>query len=58
MRLVTKNNPFEGTHAIGFIPFIDLDPNDLSTIYTTLMFVINESKRHGVEPVLTFGRPL
>ena len=52
MRLITKDNVFEGRHGIEFLPFIDLDHNDLSTIFTTLMFVINECKKQNVEPVL------
>ena len=58
MRLLTKRNGFPGIHDIEFLPFIDLDPNNLSTIFTTLMFVIDECKKQGVEPVLTFDLPL
>ena len=41
MRLLTKCNQFVGKYNIEFLPFDDLDPNDMSTIYTTLVFIVN-----------------
>ena len=33
MRLIIKGNVFVGRHGIEFLPFIDLNPNDISTIF-------------------------
>ena len=58
MRQITKEKKIDNKHDIEFLPFVDMDPNNLSTIYTTLMFVINECKKHEIEPVITFDQPL
>lgn len=52
----------KGTHpgkaSIHFLPMLDLDPNDMSCIYSTLHFVAEQNQRQGTEPVLTFDQPL
>ena len=52
----------KGTHpgkaSIHFLPMLDLDPNDVSCIYSTLHFVAEQNQRQGTEPVLTFDQPL
>ena len=58
MRQITKESKVDGKHQVEFLPFVDMDPNNLSTVYTTLMFVIDECKNHGIEPVVTFDQPL
>ena len=47
MRLLTKNNAIVGKYKIDFLPFIDLDPSDESTILTTLNFEIEYAKKLG-----------
>ncbi|EDO31725.1 predicted protein [Nematostella vectensis] len=37
---------------------IDLNPSDMSCIYSTLKFVCDHAKRYGFAPVLTFDQPL
>ena len=37
---------------------IDKDPNDLSCIYSTLMFTTNQAKTHNCQPVITFDHPM
>ena len=58
MRQITKETKVDGKHQVEFLPFVDMDPNNLSTVYTTLMFVIDECKNNGIEPVVTFDQPL
>ena len=44
--------------TIKFLPIIDMDPSDLTCIYSTLKFVCAQAKRLGVTPILTFDQPL
>ena len=39
MRQITINVDVDGVHQVEFAPFIDLDPNNMSTVLTALMFV-------------------
>ncbi|KAL8575021.1 hypothetical protein ACOMHN_063553 [Nucella lapillus] len=51
-----------GTHPgksnIYFLPMIDMNPSDMTCIYSTLLFVSKEARRHDSEPVITFDQPL
>ena len=58
MRLLTKDNTIIGKYKIDFLPFIDLDPTDESTIFTTLNFAIEDAKKLGQCPIITFDQPL
>lgn len=59
MRIITKGNPLPSEkHIIEFLPFVDMDPNNLSTIHTTLMFVIDQCKIQKTSPVISFNQPL
>ena len=58
MRQITINVDVDGVHQVEFVPFVDLDPNNMSTVFTTLMFVSDQSKKHKIEPVATFDQPL
>ena len=44
--------------TIKFLPMIDMDPSDLTCIYSMLKFVCAQAKRLGVAPILTFDQPL
>ena len=45
--------------SIDFLPIIGLDPNDETSIYSTLQFVIREAARLGIPtPCITFDQPL
>lgn len=47
-----------GKVSIMFLPIIDMNPSDSTCIYSTLMFVSDHARRHGVTPILTFDQPL
>jgi len=47
-----------GKAAIMFLPMIDMNSSDSTCIYSTLMFVSEHARRHGVTPVITFDQPL
>ena len=37
---------------------IDMNPNDVSCIYSTLKYIQGHAFRHGVTPIITFDQPL
>lgn len=47
-----------GTSSSRLLPMIDMDPGDLTCIYSTLCFVSDHAKRYDVTPVVTFDQPL
>ncbi|KAL5019525.1 hypothetical protein ScPMuIL_002417 [Solemya velum] len=47
-----------GKASVHFLPMIDLDPTDMSCIYSTVHCVATESQRHRTVPILTFDQPL
>ena len=49
---------FPGRSSIKFLPMIDLNPSDLSCIYSTLYFLSAEAKKYQTTPVVTFDQPL
>jgi len=57
MQLVNRGE-HPGRSSVFFLPMIDLNPNDMSCIYSTLRFVCVEARRHRIKPVLTFDQPL
>ena len=50
--------PFPGKSSVAFLPMIDMDPSDMTCIYSTLNYVSKEARRHNSDPVLTFDQPL
>jgi hypothetical protein len=57
MQLIHKGE-HPGTSSVTFLPMIDMDPNDLSCIYSTLKFISSHARRHQSYPVVTFDQPL
>ncbi|XP_021362244.1 uncharacterized protein LOC110456045 [Mizuhopecten yessoensis] len=57
MQMVSKGN-HPGQSSIVFLPMIDMDPTNMSCIYSTIHFVTSEAIRYGTTPVLTFDQPL
>ena len=47
-----------GKAAVMFMPMIDMNPSDSTCIYSTLSFVSEHARRHGVTPIITFDQPL
>ena len=60
MQCCTCNIEFSAPKStIEFLPIIDLNPNDLGCIYSTLIFVMNEARKQKViTPCITFDQPL
>jgi len=49
---------YPGKSSVMFLPMIDLDPTDMTCIYSTLIFVSEQAKRYHITPILTFDQPL
>ena len=58
MRQIIKETTTDLKHQVDFQPFIDIDSNNLSPIYTALMFIVDECDTHENETVVTFNQPL
>lgn len=53
-----SSGTFPGQSSSVFFTMIDLDPSNMSCIYTTLKFVCKEASRYNKTPVITFDQPL
>lgn len=53
-----QDGEYPGESSIHFLPMIDMNPGDISCIFSTLSFVCTEATRLGVTPVITFDQPL
>ncbi len=57
MQMIQKGK-HPGKATISFLPMIDLNPSDLSCIYTTLLFLSEQAAKHNFTPITTFDQPL
>ena len=57
MQTVT-NGPYPGKSSFHFLPMVDLDPTNLSCIYSTLVFTDRQCKKNNIDPIITFDQPL
>ncbi|CAG2250738.1 unnamed protein product [Mytilus edulis] len=53
-----QEGPYPGESSIHFLPMIDLNPSDISCIFSTLSFICKEANRLQVTPSITFDQPL
>ena len=47
-----------GPASVIFLPMIDLDPGNMSCIYSTMSFICEHAKRYNMVPMITFDQPL
>ena len=57
MQMVHKGS-HPGKSSVFFLPMIDLNPGDMSCVYSTLLYLSSHARRHGVTPIVTFDQPL
>lgn len=57
MQLICKGD-HPGQSSVIFLPMIDMDPTDMTCIYSTLKFVCKQAKHYDVTPIITFDQPL
>ena len=55
---ITINVDVDAVYQVEFFVLIDLDPNNMSTVFTSLMFVSDQCKKYKLELVATFDQPL
>ena len=56
---VYRKGSFPGKSEITLLPIINLNPNDNSCIYSTLLFIIGQAKKTNTcSPCITFDQPL
>ena len=53
-----QSGSYPGKSYVLFLPMIDLNPSDMTCIYSTLWYVVTQAKRLRVAPILTFDQPL
>ena len=50
---------FPGQSVINMLPIIDLDPTNMTCIFSTLLFITEQATKLGINtPVVTFDQPL
>ena len=49
---------YPGKSSVIFLPMIELDPSNVTCVYSTLDFVSRHARRYDVTPILTFDQPL
>ena len=57
MQLVHRGH-HPGKSSVMFLPVIDMNPNDVTCVYSTLKYVCEYARRHNVTLILTFDQPL
>ena len=57
MQMVHKGN-HPGRKTVVFLLLIDLDPSNMSCIYSTLIFLVEQANYNNTTPVITFDQPL
>ena len=57
MQAISKGE-FTGQSSIQFLPIIDMNPSDLSCVYSTLKYINSEARKYGKVPIVTFDQPL
>lgn len=53
-----QDGEYPGKSSVCFLPMIDMNPSDMSCIYSTLSFITTEASKHGIVPTVTFDQPL
>ena len=47
-----------GKGSIMFLPMIDMNPSDMTCVYSTLKFISHHAHQHNVTPIITFDQSL
>ncbi|KAK6171157.1 hypothetical protein SNE40_019405 [Patella caerulea] len=53
-----EDGPHPGKSSFTFLPMIDLNPSDMSCIYSTLHYINNLARKYNVTPTVNFDQPL
>ena len=55
---MVQTGVYPGQSSIVFLPILDLNPSDMSCVYSTLRFVSAHAQNMNVTPIVTFDQPL
>ncbi len=58
MMQLVHHGKHHGKSSVMFLPMIDMNPNDVTCVYSTLKFIEDHAFRHDVTPIVTFDQPL
>ncbi len=58
MMQFVHHGEYPGRSSMMFLPMIDMNPSDVTCVYSTLKFICNHATEHRVIPVVTFDQPL
>lgn len=58
MHMIHKGHQHPGKASIVFLPIIDLEPSNMSCIYSTLCFLNDQASKNSCTPKITFDQPL
>ena len=59
MMQMLQNGPHPGKSSIFLIlPMLDLNPGDMSSVYSTLRFIASQAQMNNVTSIMTFDQPL
>ena len=50
--------PAKSKSEVEFLPMIDMNPNDMTCVYSTMKFVIKKAQTSNCFPIITFDQPL
>ncbi|KAK3747020.1 hypothetical protein QZH41_001487 [Actinostola sp. cb2023] len=54
MMQMVHTSEYPGKSSVIFLPMIDMDPSNMSCIYSTLTFICAQARHYGVTPIVTF----
>lgn len=57
MHMVMKGR-YPGKSTVTYLPMIDLNPSDMTCVYSTLQYVSKLAYQHNRTPIITFDQPL
>ena len=49
---------YPGQSSVTFLPMIDMNPSDMSCIFSTLSFISDHAIKYNQTPIVTFDQPL
>ena len=53
-----QNGPHPGKSSIFFLLMLDLNPSDMSCVYSSLEFIASQAQKNNVTPIMTFDQPV
>ncbi len=58
MMQLVHHGSHPGKSSVLFLPMINMNPSDITCVYSTLKFIEGHAQRHDVTPIVTFDQPL